>query len=173
MMYKLCAMLPKKTLFMLYDALVLPYFDYCSLIWSGALETDLNRLVILQKKAIRVCTHSHYLAHTPPLFKELATLSLRDRIVFKTGLFMYKYVNSLLPNIFNDYFMTHFMKHNLNTRNKHNFVLPFCRLKVRQLNSIQYKGVKIWNNFDCNLKCLNSLNLFRSHLKRQLLNTYL
>ena len=28
MMYKLCAILPKKTLLMLYNALVLPYFDY-------------------------------------------------------------------------------------------------------------------------------------------------
>ena len=55
MMYKLRTVLPKKTLFMLYNALVLPYLDYCNLIWSAAIESDLNRLAILQKKAIRLC----------------------------------------------------------------------------------------------------------------------
>ena len=172
MMYKLRTVLPKKTLFMLYNALVLPYLDYCNLIWSAAIESDLNRLAILQKKAIRLCTNSHYLAHTPPLFKELNTLFVRDRILFKLGLFMYKHVNSLLPSIFNDYFTTHFMKHSLNTRNKQNFVLPFCRLKVTQLNSIKYKGAKIWNTLVNNLKCTSFMNCFKSTLKQQFLNTY-
>ena len=48
MLYKLRVLLPKKTLFMLYNALVLPYLDFCNLIWLGATEHDLNRLTALQ-----------------------------------------------------------------------------------------------------------------------------
>ena len=172
MLYKLRVLLPKKTLFMLYNALVLPYLDYCNVIWSGATEHDINRLTVLQKKAIRLCTNSPFLAHTPPLFKELGSLTLKDRILYRIGIFMFKYVNSILPCIFNDYFMTHCMNHNINTRYKQNFVLPLCRLKMKQRNSVQYKGTKLWNSLASSLKCITSANLFKSKLKLQLLKTY-
>ena len=38
----------------------------------------LGRLFTLQKKAIRVVSHSDYLSHTDPIFKELKLLTLED-----------------------------------------------------------------------------------------------
>ena len=62
-MRKLRSVLPLNALFMLYNAFLLPYLNYCSLVWSGASLSNLNRLQVLQKKAIRLCSNAHYLAH--------------------------------------------------------------------------------------------------------------
>ena len=57
-MRKLRSILPLNTLFMLYNAFVLPYLDYCSLVWSGTSSGNLQRLNVLQKKAIRICSNA-------------------------------------------------------------------------------------------------------------------
>lgn len=172
MMFKLRSLIPKKTLLMLYNAFILPYLDYCNLVWSGTSQRQLDRLTILQKKAIRLCTNSLKQAHTPPLFKELQTLSFRDRISFKLGIFMYKYVRSVLPDIFNDYFLSHSTKHSFNTRNKQHYILPLYRLKISQSNSVKYKGAKLWNLLSRKLKTVNTLNLFMAKYKQNILNLY-
>ena len=38
--------------------------------------------------------------------------------------------------------------HNSDTRNKYGIVLPYCRLSLKQKNSIIYKGAKFWNTLD-------------------------
>ena len=172
MMNKLRSVLPLKTLFTLYNALVLPHLDYCNLVWGGASSCHLNRLSLLQKKAIRICSNSHYLAHTPPLFKELNTVNLYDKIKLKTGLFMYSYINNLLPTIFTDYFNTVGNIHNLNTRQKHNIFLPSLRLKLRQNNSIKWKAATLWNSIDSSFKTTTTLNKFKYTFKQHILANY-
>ena len=173
MLSKLSYFLPLKTLFTLYNAIVLPYFDYCSLVWGGASSCHLNRLHTLQKKAIRLCSNSHYLAHTPPLFKKLNILNFSDNITIKTGVFMYRYSNFLLPPVFDNYFITVDKKHNVNTRQKNKIFLPYARLKLRKVNSIQQKGGKLWNNIDDSIKHVTTLSSFKSKFKLRLLTTYI
>ena len=57
---------------MLYNALILPYKNYCN-IWGNCSKTKINLLLLLQKKAIRICTQSSYLAHAT-IFKQLKRL---------------------------------------------------------------------------------------------------
>ena len=171
-MRKLRSILPLKTLFMLYNAFVLPYLDYCSLVWSGTSSGNLQRLYTLQKKAIRICTNSHFIAHTSPLFKELNCVTFYDSISLKLGIFMFKFVNGLLPDIFIQYFKRNLAIHQFNTRNKNNFVLPFCRLTLKQNNSVIYKGSKLWNELDSTLKNVNMTSSFRSKFKKHIVNAY-
>ena len=46
--------------------------------WYTPNTKTINRLNILQKKAIRIITKSRYNAHTSPLFKNLNILKLDD-----------------------------------------------------------------------------------------------
>ena len=46
---------PKHILKTLYLTLIYPYFNYCNLIWGMAHDTNLNPLIVLQKKM-----YSHY-----------------------------------------------------------------------------------------------------------------
>ena len=47
----------------LYYSLILFNLQYCTLLWANTYSSCLNKLRILQKKAIRIITQSHYLAH--------------------------------------------------------------------------------------------------------------
>ena len=124
--------------------IVLPYLNYCSLVWSGASLSNLNRLQVLQKKAIRLCSNAHYLAHTAPLFKGLNTLTLSDNVSLKVGIFMFKYFKGILPEIFYHCLYLNNTIHNFDTRNKHTIVLPYCRLSIKQKHSILY--IKVPNS---------------------------
>ena len=68
---KLKHFLPMYIMNMLYYSLILSHLQYCTLLWANTYSTCLNKLRILQKKAIRIITQSHYLAHTDPLFSKL------------------------------------------------------------------------------------------------------
>ena len=59
--------------------------------------SQLNCLLLLQKKIIRILSFSHYLAHTNPLFLSMEVLPLRKIFLYKVGLIMYKYSNNILP----------------------------------------------------------------------------
>ena len=73
-------------------SLILPYITYCNLIWATGAKTKLDHIHLLQKKAIRICTGSQYLAHTNPLFNELKTLNVFHINSLQSLLFMFKII---------------------------------------------------------------------------------
>ena len=52
----------------LYSYLISSHLQYCNLLWVNSHVTNIRKLQLLQKKAIRISTSSHYIAHTDPLF---------------------------------------------------------------------------------------------------------
>ena len=56
--------LPTETLLVIYNSLVLSHLLYDVLLWG----LKSNRLMKLQKRAIRIITKSKYNSHTNPLF---------------------------------------------------------------------------------------------------------
>ena len=70
--------MPKEVLKMLYNAHILPHLYYCAPVWCSTYPTHLLPLIRLQKKIVRIITHSSFLEHTNPLFKEFSILKLFD-----------------------------------------------------------------------------------------------
>ena len=64
MLNKLKHVLPMYIMRTIYCSLILSHLQYCTLLWENSYCTNLNKLRILQKKAIRIITNSHYIAHT-------------------------------------------------------------------------------------------------------------
>ena len=56
---------------MLYCSLIYPYFYYCNIVWASTYKTNLRRLVILQKRWIRIINKSHFNAHTDPRYTKI------------------------------------------------------------------------------------------------------
>ena len=48
----------------LYNSMILPYLYYCNLAWGGTYKANLQRIVILQKRAVRIVNNSTYDANT-------------------------------------------------------------------------------------------------------------
>ena len=86
--------MPKHILKTIYFSLIHPHLNYGTLLWGFNLE----RLDILQKKAIRIISHSYNIAHTSNLFKQLNILKVEDIFKLKQMVFYYKFIHNKLPN---------------------------------------------------------------------------
>ena len=155
----------------LYNSMILPYLYYCNLAWGGTYKANLQRIVILQKRALRIVNNSTYDANTSPTFKEHKLLKCRDIHSFQLGFFMFSLKNSTLPSKFNNLFLINSQIHNYNTRNAHSFPLPQCRANTRQL-SIYFQGPKFYNSLNSTITGSSSSASFKRKLKEFLLSTY-
>ena len=104
--------LPLSILRTLYNALVLPHFQFSISNW----EFNANKIVRLQKRAIRVITNSKYNAHVEPLLKKLNLLKIND--IFRNSLLKvyHKYKSGNLPHYVMHMFSTEHNVHRYNTR---------------------------------------------------------
>ena len=165
---KIRSCVPCRVLINLYYTLVHPHFDYCNIIWAASTTTVVNKLFLLQKKAVRIITNSSWLAHTAPLFKRLKLLTIFDINKLQTACFVFKSVNSDIPSYFVNMFVSNSNIHQYNTRQVDKLHLRFSRTKTRQ-NSVAIYGVKIWNDIPEYLRNLRTLNHFKRQYKKQLL----
>ena len=148
--------LSTSSLCMLYNSMILPYLNYCNLVWGSAYKSNLQRIVILQKRVIRIVDKSYYNAHTEPIFKKLNLLKFQDIHLLHLGQFMFSFKNSILPRKFENIFTTNNQIHNYNTR---------------QL-SVFYQGPKFFNSLSPEITGSSSLASFRKKLKSSIIINY-
>ena len=112
-------------------SLVYPYLTYCVSVWGSTYQSNLNRIIILQKKIIRIISKVSFDAPTGFLFKEQEILKFSDIYLYQIGKFMYLFKRGLLPNYFRDMFTLESQIHSYNTRNSRLFYIPHCRTNFR------------------------------------------
>jgi len=165
-------LLNRDTLLSLYYTFVYPYMTYCNIIWGKAAKMHLLRLLLLQKRILRVVCNTHFLAHSEPLFKECKVLNIFQINSYSVGIFMFKYYKSQLPNIFNDMFVKQCNVHIQNTRNNQFYRLPLCKTE-RKKNSICYHGAYLWNEHilkkDIDVDAFNTVSVFKKIFKHKML----
>ena len=96
--------LNKSVLLNLYYSFAYPYFGYYNHVWGNTYPSNLNKMVVLQTKHIRIVTCSPYRAHSKPLLVANKVLSVYEINVYIVGIFIYKCCNNGVPDIFNDFF---------------------------------------------------------------------
>ena len=96
--------MPSKSLLTLYYALVYPYLTYCNLIWASTYVTNLQRIYLLQKRAVRAISKADYKASSKPLFANLKILDVFSIYSLQVSSFMYLYHNDALPISFTQIF---------------------------------------------------------------------
>ena len=89
-----------KILRSIYFAIFDSYLSYCSLVWAQNYST-IQRIIILQKKNIRIINLQPRNFHISALFKQNFILICQDKICLKNILFVSKSLNNLLPSVFN------------------------------------------------------------------------
>ena len=80
----------KKALTSLYHALFHPHLLYCINITGCANSTNLTKISLLQKKAIRIISHAKSRDHTEPLFLALNILPFHKLLIQAKLTFMHK-----------------------------------------------------------------------------------
>ena len=92
------------TLLSLYNSLILPYVSYCIHVWGRAYDTHLKNVLVLQNKAVRVIAGVPPRTNIDHFYLELDILPVRKIFVYTISIFMYKYMNGMLPELFLDMF---------------------------------------------------------------------
>jgi len=137
-MCKLRNVLPTSALLSLYYTLIYPYLTYCVIIWGCANVTTMHKLVILQKRAIRVVTRSPYRAASNPLFVRLRLLKAHDIYKQQLIIFMFKFIHFHLPVSTGSYFILN-SSPVYHRRAENYFIVPSFRTIIRE-HSISAQG---------------------------------
>ena len=102
------------------------------MIWSLGSSTQLYKLIILQKRFVRITSNTNYLSHTYPLFHRLNLLKLTDIGQMQTLIFMYKYHHGVLPTTFVNYFCKVADVHSYLTRQSSSLHISYVRANQRK-----------------------------------------
>ena len=170
-MNKLKHYIPYRILHTLYCTLISPYLNYGILIWGNTCKSYLDKLVKLQKWALRTITNSHYRSHTGPLFAECNILTVTDMYNLELGVFMYRFSIGDLPVAFKNYFSKRSDIHDYPTRHGNDLNLTNNK-KLFSDQTIRTRGPILWNLLPTTVKDSKSAKHFRTHFKAKLIQTY-
>jgi len=167
---RLAFYVPKKVLLNLYYSLIYPYLSYCSIVWASNYANRLNKLNLLQKRAIRVIDRAPPKSHTDQLFIKYKILRIDQINILQISEFMYKYTYRLLPQAFNNYFTLTSDTHTYSTRQGQSYRGVFARTNTR-LFALRSVGPLTWNNIPLTIRRLPNLKLFKKYMCARLINT--
>ncbi|XP_071959489.1 uncharacterized protein [Antedon mediterranea] len=170
-MNKLKYIVQSDVLLIMYNSLILPHLIYAITIWGVAGATKLQRIHILQKRAIRIICKVHYQHPSANLFYNKNLLNIFDLYEKYTAVFMFQFRMGNLPVSFNSFFTKMESVHEYGTRKKSDFRIPLKRTNIGQ-RSIAYRGANIWNRLPENIKCETKIGKFKKEIQQLLINKY-
>ena len=153
-LFKIRNYCPPPVLRNIYFSLIYPFLLYGILCWGCSSDSKLKPLQTTQNKILRCMTFSAHDSHANPLYKQLNLLKIKDIFYQQCSLFMFKYHNSLLPNKFNNYFISMSNIHNYNTRQVYNNYFPIRYKTNFGLYSPSSFCRHIWNLYTPEMKDL-------------------
>ena len=149
-------LLAQHTKKLLTNALVMPYFHYCSPVWSNAAPFRLNKV---NKKVVDACN----------FVGSERNYTISDLITKDMSLLIFKALNNIAPNYLCS--KIHMAKtcHSHNTRRavKNHLQLPSANTKFGQ-KTFSYRAAKIWNDLPPQLLDIRSLLKFKTSVRELL-----
>jgi hypothetical protein len=142
-------------LVMVYHALFHAHIAYGLHLWGHA--SDVGEVLKMQKKALRIITHSGFREHCKPIFVRLGILTVVSHFIFACLIEVKGRVQTL---------STRSDIHSYSTRSRHLLDVPRARLG-RTLNSFPTIAVKFYNKLPATLKNLEDRK-FKESLRRLL-----
>ena len=148
----------------LVNALIVSKIDNCNSLLYGIPDYEINRLQMLQNSCARLIYNRKKYDHVSDLFKELHWLPIKQRIIFKTLLFVYKIFINMAPVYLKECI------HIIDIGNRSLYV-------PRVNNSYGDRAFtniapKLWNALPGNLKRIETITCFKSHLKHHLFSNF-
>ena len=163
MLQRMSKVLPTTAVRKVCNAIILPHFDYCSLVWDNCSDYLIDKLQKLQNSAASVITGRSYETRSRDVLKELHWQPLKERFEHKKLFFMHKIRNNKFSNTILDMFdLKTNSRYNLRRSNRH-FILDKPNTNFMK-KSISYAAPSAWNNLPSEAKggeiSARSLSLF-------------
>ena len=156
------------------NALAGSCLDYCNSLFRGLSALDIRRLQCVQNSLARIVANTTKYSHITPVRKSLHWLPVLHRSVFKTALWVYKFLHSGHPKYFEPFLKP---RHNVyrTRRSPSDGVLlevPHCASIYKSKKhfglSFAYDAPRIWNDLPDDVRSAKSLSSFRKKLKTYL-----
>ena len=164
-------LLPSQCLRLLYFSLIHPYLTYGNVVWGSTHQTYLNKLVVLQKKAIRIATKSRYNDHTRPLFKKLFIPNLMDMNEIANCKLIFCCLTGTTPVSLQKIFHQNMQIHNHNTRQMNDVHRSPYHSEIAH-KSFVHKAPKTWLTLPHYIKSCHTLSSFSSNIKKHYIAKY-
>ena len=161
-LYKCSQIIDSCSMRILYCSIFLPYIHYRSEMWGNTYHSNINRIIIIQKRTIRLLFGAGRLDHITPLFQRANILKFTDVVKLKTAVFMYKAYHCVLPENIQRNFVKKDIMHQ--TRTKQQLVRSCVPSNVRSMFLCVY-GITQWHALRTEIKCKNSVNAFKKVTK--------
>ena len=159
--------LPLISLKLLYNALVLPHFDYCSSVWSNRYQEQTSKLKKVQKRAARIILNKSYETPSKELFDSLKWMPIEKRFEFQRVTMMYKCTHNLAPSYLQESLFKVSDVHQHYTRQAEEGLLSVPKYKSECFkHSPLVSSITAWNSLDRTMKLASSVNTFKYMFKR-------
>lgn len=165
--YKASIVLDSSALRLLYCTLFLPYITYCAEIWGTGYKSNIQSIVLYQKKVIRIVCKGGRIDHTSPMFKSLKVLKFIDIVKLKICTIMYNSLKGLLPK----QVQSKIGFFNSCKRNHRVFSIPFTRTTIRSQCALVI-GPKLYHDLPVEIVLSKTLFTFKNKLKKNIIHMY-
>ena len=159
---------PKNVLLLVINALIFSKLFYCSTVWSGTSKQNINKLQLVQNFAARILTGVKKYDHVSPALKELGWLSIERLLQLRDVTMAFKCVNNLAPVYLCNKLSKRSEIHKYSTRHCGDLNLGLCRTEAAK-RSFFYRAVKHFNDLTSDTRSVNSVSIFKSLARRELL----
>ena len=164
-MRKIKPSVPISSLLNIYQSVVEPYFDYCSIVWNGIGDNLADKLQKLQNRAARVITDAGYLTPTKEILNKRGCSNLEERKNKQKALMMFKIVNGMTPRHLKDILSARPGASVYNLRTSQDDIAILRARTDYYRKSFAFTGAKIWNALPNNMKYEFSFETFGNKLK--------
>ena len=106
MLFKIRHQCNKNVLRSLYFSLFESHLSFGLPVWGSAKKSLIEKLFLLQKKAIRAITFSDFRAHTSPLFRKMNILKVHDLFEYQVSSIMWDFNHNTAVRWRNDVVVT-------------------------------------------------------------------
>ena len=115
--------------------------------WGQAAKTHLNKILLLQKRVVRLMNFAKFSFPAVPLFISTDILPLRLLYFENCSILMHDVYNKVVPTDISDLYIPTKDVHHYNTRfsTAGNFYINYSRLNHYK-NSFSIMGAKLWNS---------------------------
>ena len=118
------------------------HISYGLPVWGNADNHYIERIFILQKKALRAISFSDFNAHSSPILKDLKILSVRDMFTLQIYFLMWDLDHDILPESLSSHFIKRSQIHNHQTRQvtSNKYDIKRVNTTTHGLKSFQVQG---------------------------------
>ena len=159
-------LLDRKTLLLVINSFVFSKLQYCSTVWSNTSNSNIDKLQKVQNFAGRIILGLRKYDHISDGLRSLKWLPIIEKLILNYATMMHKCINKLVPDYLADMFKLRSQV--IIDKLDRQVLWTLCRLSIGQ-RSFAFRGAKLWNSLNDNIKSLKCPKNFWRHFANVLL----